>query len=121
MQSIKNILKSSLYLLVFIIAFTFLISIINYFNLFNYKITNIIKIIIPILSFLLAGYKIGKKSMKNGWLEGLKLSLFISLFLIIITTINHLFNNEYLIYLIILIFSCTLGSMIGINKKNTLT
>ncbi len=119
MKSIKNILKSSLYMLIFFIILTLIVTILNYFNIFNYKAMNIIKIIVPILSFCFGGFTIGKASNKNGWLEGLKQSSFVSLILAIITLLVKAFKLEYFIYLIILIVAGTFGSMLGINKKNT--
>lgn len=119
MKSIKNILKSSLYMLIFFITLTLTITILNYLNIFNYKTMNIIKIIVPIISFCFGGFIIGKASNKNGWFEGIKLSSFISLILIIITLLTKTFKLEYLIYLIILTTAGTFGSILGINKKNT--
>ena len=120
MQNIKNILRISAYLLIYLLIFNTIITILNYFNICNYKIVNILKIITPLFTFIIGGFKIGKISIKNGWLEGIKLSAFTSTILLFISIIFNFFKPEYLIYLLILIFACTLGSMIGINKKNTL-
>ena len=117
MKSIKNILKSSLYVLILFLISSFILTIFNYFNIFDYKIINILKLIIPILSFIFGGYLIGSFSLKNGWLEGLKLSFFISSLLIIFSLILNSFKIEYLIYILIIIVATTFGSMIGINKK----
>ncbi|MBR3198951.1 MAG: TIGR04086 family membrane protein [Bacilli bacterium] len=120
MQSIKNIFKTTIYLLLYLIIFNTIITILNYFNVLNYKIINILKIIVPSLTFTISGFKIGKISIKNGWLEGIKLSSFVSLILMIISIIFKYFRKEYLIYLLIIICACTFGSILGINKKNTL-
>lgn len=117
MKNIKNILKSSAYTLILFISLSFIVTILNYFNIFNYKIINIIKIIIPLISFGFGGYKIGKYSNKKGWLQGLKLSTFNSAVFLIITLILKSFKPEYLIYILILIVSGIFGSMLGINKK----
>lgn len=117
MKSIKNILKSSLYTLILFLILTLTITILNYFNIFNYKTMNIIKIIIPLLTFCCGGFMIGKYSEKNGWFEGLKLSSFMSIVLIILSLILKTFKIKYLLYIFILIISGILGSMIGINKK----
>ena len=44
MKSIKNILKSSLYMLILFLILSLFITIFNYFNIFNYKVINIIKL-----------------------------------------------------------------------------
>ena len=117
MKNIKKIIKSFLYMLCFFFTSCLLITILNYYNIFNYKIINIIKIIIPIMSFSLGGFIVGKKSIKNGWLEGIKFSTFVSILLIMISLLTKNFKLEYLIYIIILITAGIFGSMIGINKK----
>ena len=119
MQSIKKILKISLSTLIFFQIFTLLVTILNYFNIFDYKIMNIIKITIPLISFCFGGFKIGKKTTKNGWLEGLKLSSFMSITLIITCIILKKFKLSYLIYILILTISCVFGSMLGIMKNKT--
>ena len=61
----------------------------------------------------------GKKASKNGWLEGLKISLIIVLFLVIITTILGEFSPKKLTFYLILIISGIFGSILGINTKTT--
>lgn len=117
MKDIKKILKSSAYMLFFFLIMSLIITILNYYNIFNYKTINIIKIIIPILSFSIGGFMTGKTADKNGWFKGLKMSSFISLILIIISIIIKSFKLEYLIYILILIIAGTFGSMLGISKK----
>ena len=119
MNYLKNIGISLLYIIGIIIIGTFLISLLNYINFLGVKVLSIFKILIPIISLFTGGSIIGKKSNKNGWLEGLKLSL---IFLIILLIFNYLalntgFEFKNLIYYLILIISTCFGSMIGINKK----
>lgn len=117
MKSFKNILKSlSIMVLLFIIE-TLLITVFGYFNIINYKLLNTIKMILVIITFIIGGFIIGKKSSKKGWLEGLKLSTFITAIMLIFSLFLKYFKIEYLIYLTVLIISGVLGSMIGINKK----
>lgn len=119
MNYLKNIGISLLYIIGIIIVGTFLISLLNYINFLGGKVLSIFKILIPIIALFTGGIMIGKKSNKNGWLEGLKLSL---IFLIILLIFNYLalntgFELKNLIYYLILIISTCFGSMIGINKK----
>lgn len=117
MKSLKKIIKSILTTIIMFLILTLIITIINYFNLLNYKVINIIKLLVPVISIFIGGYKIGKKSEKKGWLEGIKLSLIISILLLLITLLLNKFKLEYIIYLTIIAMTGTLGSIIGINNK----
>lgn len=119
MEYIKKLGISFLFLFSSFIILTMIMTIFSYFNILGDKTTNIFKIIIPIISLFIGGFYIGKKSIKKGWLEGLKLSIICS---IIIVIINYLvysspFESKNILYYIILIASSVLGSMIGINFK----
>lgn len=117
MKSFKIIIKTILTSAIIFSILTLIITILNYFNILNYKIINIIKLLIPLISMFIGGYKIGNNSEKKGWLEGIKFSLITSILFLIITIILKKLKLEYLIYLIIITTSTTLGSIIGINKK----
>ncbi|MBR6690644.1 MAG: TIGR04086 family membrane protein [Bacilli bacterium] len=119
MKYLKNLGMSFIYIIVTILVLTFITTILSYFNILNDKITSIIKIIIPIISMLIGGFYIGKKSLKKGFLEGLKLGGIFSLILIIFNylALNISFKFKYLLFYLILIITSILGSMIGINKK----
>ena len=119
MEYFKKILKTLLYTLIFFTFFSLLLTIFNYFNIINYQTLAIGKIIIPILSLGLGGLQMGKKVSKNGWLEGLKISLIITSLLIIITIILGEFSMEKLTFYLILIISGIFGSIVGINTKTT--
>ena len=119
MEYLKNIGKSLIYTFSIIIISTFLVTILNYFNIIGSKILAILKILIILISMFIGGYIIGKTSKQKGWLEGIKLS---GIIIIILALFNYLglsqkFSVTHLIYYLILIISCTLGSMIGINRK----
>ena len=119
MKYLKNLGISFLYIISTILIFTFIVTLLSYFNLMNDKIVSIFKIIIPVIGMLIGGFYIGKKSNRKGFIEGLKLSL---IFIIILTIFNYLafdysFKFKYLLFYIILIVSSILGSMIGINRK----
>ncbi len=119
MKNIKNIFKALFFSFVIILCFTFIITLLNYMNLINYKIVNVFKIIIPVFSVFITSYALGRKSLSKGYLEGLKFSM---IFNIILVIYNYLIirNNFQILdlafYSIIIVFSI-LGSIIGINKK----
>ena len=116
---LKKLGISFLYIIGSILALTFITTSFSYFNIFNDKVTSIIKIIIPILSMFIGGYYIGKKSLKKGFIEGLKLGLMFSIFLIIFNylALDNSFKFKYALFYLILIIATILGSMIGINRK----
>lgn len=121
MKYLKNLGISLLYIIGTILVLTFIISIFNYFNIINDKIVSIFKIIIPIISLLIGGFYMGKRSIKKGFLEGIKLGAIFSLILIIFNFLafGNSFKFKYLLFYLILIISSVLGSMIGINRKRT--
>jgi len=118
MRYLKNLGISLLYIIGFMLILTFIGTLFNYIGLLNSSVIKIVKVIIPVLSMFIGGFVIGKRQGKNGWLEGLKLSL---IFLIILTLfnflgLNHSFSVKSIIYYIILTVSTILGSIIGVNK-----
>ncbi len=119
MEFLKNSLKSLLYIFSIIIVSTFLVTTLNYFNIIGPKLLTIFKILIILSSMFTGGIIIGKNSKQKGWLEGIKLGLIVTVILVLFKYLglNQKFLITNIIYYIILIISCTLGSMIGINKK----
>ena len=118
MNYLKKIGITLIIILSIILALTLIITILYYFNLIGDKTLCIFEIIIPILSLFYGGLHIGKKSKKKGYMEGLKLGIIISLFLIIFNFLafSNSFKLKYLLFYTILNISSILGSMIGINK-----
>lgn len=114
---IKNLLKSLLYFFGFILLSNVLITLLNYFNILQNSVIDILKFIIPILGLFVISYLLGQKSIKKGYLEGLKLGGIIIFTFLIITLILKSFNFKVIIYYLILLLSSVLGSMIGINRK----
>ncbi len=119
MEYLKNIGKSLLYIFSIIIISTFMITTLNYFNIIGTKIIAILKVLIILIAMFVGGYLIGKNSKQKGWLEGIKLSGIIISILILFKYLGlqDKFSINHLVYYLILIISCTLGSMIGINRK----
>lgn len=118
MNYLKNVGIAFIYIISFLLGLTFISTLFNYINIFGNTFTNIVKVIIPVVSLFIGGFVIGKRVGKKGWLEGIKLSL---IFLFILTIFNYLaldmsFSLKTLIYYLILIISTTFGSMFGVNK-----
>ena len=122
MKYLKNLGFSFLYIIASILIITFIITILNYFNIISDKVISIFKILIPVISLFIGGFYIGKRSTNKGYLEGLKLGLLFSIFLLIFNflALSNSFKLKYLLFYLIIIVSSILGSMIGINinKKN---
>ncbi len=119
MLFLQKLIKPLLTIIITILILSFFVTLLNYFNLINYKVTTIMNFIIPVLAMGLGGFIIGKRSEANGWLAGLKLG---SIFIIILILFNilglrHKFKFINFIYYLILLSSNMLGSMLGINKR----
>lgn len=118
MKYAKDLGISLLFIIGSFIILTFLITTLNYFNLFSSGLVSVFKIIIPIVSLFIGGFRIGKKSTKKGWLEGLKLSLIFTIILILFNLLGLGNKMEFknILYYMIIIASCMFGGMLGINK-----
>ena len=115
---IKKYLISYAYTLGIIIIGTFVITLLNYFNLLSSNVANTIMLIIVIVSIFIGSFLLGKKSNKKGYLEGIKYSAILIFLLVIINLLFiKVFEIKSLIYFLIIIVSSTFGSMVGINKK----
>ncbi len=119
MKYLKKVAKTILIISLFFILLSIILTALNYFNVISYQTLAVFKIIIPILSLGLSGFLMGKKSVKNGWLEGIKIGLIVTILLAIITAIIGEFAVKKITFFVILLCASTFGSIIGINTKNT--
>ena len=99
MKEIKKISFSILYSLCFLLILTFLITILNYFNIINYNILEISLKIILFISFFIGSYKYTNKKLLKG--------LYIILINLLIVFILNLFKIN--INLLIVLISSLLG------------
>lgn len=121
MKYAKDLGISLLFIIGSLFVLTFLITTLNFINLFSSSFVSVCKMIIPIVSLFIGGFVIGRKSSKKGWLEGLKLSI---IFIVILILFNILglktqIALKNILYYIIMITSCIFGGMLGINKTNS--
>lgn len=121
MRYLKNIIFSLGITIAVLFIFTFILTILSYFNITSDSITTVFKMIIPIISILTSSIYLGINSTKKGWLEGLKLGIIICilLFLFNILGLNKNIKINQLLFYGILIFSSIVGSMIGISRKKS--
>ena len=119
MEYLKKAGISFIYISSILLILTFIMTLLNYFNIIGPKIVSILKIIISITSIFIGGYIIGKKSKRKGLIEGLKMGIILTVILVLFNYlglhINFSFKNVF--YYIILILVTIFGSIIGINKN----
>lgn len=119
MNKYTKYLKALLYIFIPILFFNLILSLLYYFNILSDKSFNILKIITTLISFIIGGIYIGKKSNRKGYLEGLKIGLIalIIFFIISYLAFDHGITIKSSIYYLVMLATSTIGSMIGINKK----
>ena len=119
LNKLKSYFKVILIGLLFMMIFAFLLGVLQNFNLFYGKASEVFMFIYMAILFFIIGFLVGKKATHKGYLEGIKISLSLIFILIVINVLFYQtgFSLERTIYYFILILSSTMGSMIGINKK----
>ena len=113
----KNLVVSLGYFLIIILVATFLLTIFNYFNLLSPGVISVLKLVIPVVSIFITGYRLGKKSEKKGYLEGLKIGGLVILIFFLLVLLLDKFAWKSLLYYFILLLTSILSSMVGINRK----
>ena len=119
-----NIIKKYSYILkliIFILLVTTILTIINLIYPLNKNTNQIISLIIITIYSLITGIKKGIKCEEKAYIEGLKLGTInvITLYILSLITLDFRITIKRIIYYLIIIGITTLGSIIGINKKNT--
>ena len=114
---LKNLLYTCLNFFISLLIGNLFITILSYFNILNNSTINILTFIYPLIIIIINSYLLGKKAIKKGFLEGLKLSSIIVTVFLIITLFTNNYKNKILIYYLILLISSIISSSIGINKQ----
>ncbi len=118
MNYLKKLGKIIITTLLSIIILGFILTILYYFDIINNNIYNIMKMVIVILSLFINAFFLGKNSTKYGLVEGLKLgAIFLIIMFIIKIFTSNSFDIRTVIYSIIILLTTSIGSVIGINKK----
>ena len=115
---IKKYLISFLYFIIPFIILLLIFSILYYFDIISNSFMKYLKFIILIISLFIGSYKIGKESNKLGYQKGLIFGSIIILLFIIISLITNNFKISNIIYYLLILIISTIGSMIGVLKKN---
>lgn len=108
---------SLLYFFGIVLISLFIYSVLIYFNIISGKLSTIIMLLIPIISSFVCSFRLGIRSNKKGYIEGIKLGSIIIIIFLVISLIFSSFNYKSLIYYLIILLSNTLGSMFGISQK----
>lgn len=118
-MDVLKYLKVLIYILVPVLILNFILSLLYYFNLIGSGIINYLKLFVVTISMLIGGVYIGRRTSKNGWLEGLKVGaeVIVLFFIVSYLAFDKGINIKTIIYYFILIAASILGSMIGINKR----
>jgi len=119
-MNIIKYLKSFGLILLSIALFSILIGTLSYFNILNIKSVKVFEIIATIVSVLIGSIYLGKHSRQKGFLEGIKIGLFMIIFLFIFNflAVDKGLNISNIFFYIIILISAILGSILGINKKS---
>lgn len=116
MDKILNISKKiGIYLVIFL-GIMLLLATISYFSI---KVINALIFILMIVILFIVGLNIGKRKESKGLLRGLLGGLIIAFVFYLISGFIDTFKLDMnkLIYYLTLILTCSLGSIIGVNKK----
>lgn len=114
----KFILKDIMFFFISIFVYLILITTLNYFNVFNYKVVSVMSFVFMILLFMLCGFKVSRRLNFRGYLSGIIIGAFnIILLLLLALILNSSPRVTSLVFFLILLLSSTIGGMIGINYK----
>lgn len=115
---IKKYLISLLTFFIPFIVLLFIFTLLYYFDIISNNLMRYIKFIILIVTLLYSSYKLGKESDKKGYQKGLIFGSIIILLFMIISLITNSFKINSIIYYILILIISTIGSMLGVLKKN---
>ncbi len=116
----KNIKKFSLSILSIIITIIFVslfLTILYYFDYISTDTYKFFKIGALVITLIVNSIILGRNSIKNGYLDGIKLGILLILFCTFVTIVQKKISIHLILYNIIILISTALGSMIGINTK----
>ena len=100
------------------IVLTLINVILYYFNIISSNMYSIFKIITFVITFLISGIYIAKKTNKRFYLEGLKIAIInIIIFLLFSLITKYSFNLTQLLYYICIILTTMFGSILGGLKR----
>ena len=117
----KYLKKYSYYinLIIFLIILTFILTILNLLITIHPTIHKLIALVSLIIYLLISNILEGKKLQRKAYVSGIKKGFLTILlfYLLSLITLNIKLTINRFIYYAIIIITCILGHIIGINKK----
>jgi len=112
-------LKSLIYFFVPLVVILLISSTLSYFDIIPNNVVKYVNLGNVILSALICGMFIGRHSMSKGYKEGIKVGilLFAILFVFNYLALDKGFDLVRIVFYIIIVITCIIGSVIGINKR----
>ncbi len=118
MKKIKSNFKPILVFYGILFIYLLIITIFNYFEIFNYKVIGITSFLLMIILFLFLGFNFGKVSERKGYESGFMSGGLNIILLIILSCIFGKFPNlSSIIYYVILLLFSIIGGIVGKNYK----
>ena len=115
MKSVKKYITTLLSIMLSILIITLILTTFYYYDLISTDTYKYLKIGTLIITLLLNSIVIGKNSIKNGYLDGIKLGIMLIIFCTLVTIMNKSISIKLILYNIIILITTTFGSIIGIN------
>ena len=117
MKNIKKISNCFLFHSITIIIIYSFLTLLYYFNIIDFSLFSILKLLTIMISFLIIGFILGKNTNKKGYVQGIRYGGIWICFLFLLSIILHKFQLKSIIFYFIIFFCSILGSVFGINKK----
>ena len=107
-------LKTMLFEFIILIILTLINTVLYYFNITSTNVNSIFKVLIFVITFMLTGIYISRRSNKKNYIEGFKIAgINILLFLILALLIKYKFNLKLVLYYLLLTLTVVFGSITG--------
>lgn len=117
MKNIKKYFVTFGSIVISLILFTLILTTVYYFDLISTGTYQVFKIAILVITLILNSILLGHNSLKNGYLDGIKLGVMLILFCTLVCISTNQISLHLILYHFILLCCTTLGSMIGIHTK----
>lgn len=121
MKFIKKYLFTISSIILSLLFLTLVLTTLYYFDLISTNTYKFFKIFIIISTLIINSIILGRKSIRNGYLDGITLGIMLVIFCTLVSIVNHNISLKLVLYNFIILLSSTFGSMIGINTKKEKT
>ena len=113
----KKYLYALGYFFILFLVFTLFITILDYFILLSQPIISFLKLLLLIFDMFFAGFYVGRRSIRKGYIEGVKIGVIIIFIFFVFSLFLFKFEIRTILYYVILLSSSVLGSMLGISIR----